>query len=141
MQNFKTWQGLGLLLLAVFLFASNPIQAQTELDDHMYDIARDLWCPICSGVRLDACELQACVQMREEIRQLLAEGRDAAWITNYFEEEYGPQIHGQPALQGFPALAWFVPVAVVAALGIGVGLRARRAVRLRQSLAVTKPSP
>ena len=75
-----------LLLVGAFLHPSAPTLAQTELDDRMYDIARELWCPLCSGVRLDACELQACVQMRAEIRQLLAEGRDPEWIVAYFEE-------------------------------------------------------
>lgn len=122
-----------LLLVGTFLHLSAPTLAQTELDDRMYDIARELWCPLCSGVRLDACELQACVQMRAEIRQLLAEGRDPEWIVAYFEEEYGPQVHGQPPLQGFQSLAWLVPAAAVAGLGIGVGLRTRRAVQQRRS--------
>ena len=124
---------LVLLFAGAFLGLSVDALAQTELDDRMYDIARELWCPLCSGIRLDACELQACVQMRAEIRQLLAEGRDAEWIVAYFEEEYGLQVHGQPPLRGFHALAWLVPAAAVAGLGIGAGLRTRRAVRQRRS--------
>lgn len=127
-----------LLLVGTFLHPSAPTLAQTELDDRMYDIARELWCPLCSGVRLDACELQACVQMRAEIRQLLAEGRDAEWIVAYFEEEYGPQVHGQPPLRGFPSLAWLVPAVTVVGLGIGAGLRTRRAVQQRRSAVVPR---
>ena len=130
-----------LLLVGFFLYPASATLAQTELDDRMYDIARELWCPLCSGVRLDACELQACVQMRAEIRQLLAEGRDPEWIAAYFEEEYGPQIHGQPPLRGFHSLAWLVPVAAVAGLGIGVGLRTRRAVQQRRDAADPRTRP
>lgn len=130
-----------LLLVGAFQHPSLPTLAQTGLDDRMYDIARELWCPLCSGVRLDACELQACVQMRAEIRQLLAEGRDPEWIVAYFEEEYGPQVHGQPPWQGFQSLAWLVPAAAVVGLGIGVGLRTRRAVRQRRSAADPRTRP
>lgn len=133
MPHLRPFLILVLLFAGAFLGLSVTVLAQTELDDRMYDIARELWCPLCSGVRLDACELQACVQMRAEIRQLLAEGRDPEWIVAYFEEEYGPQVHGQPPLRGFHALAWLVPAAAVAGLGIGVGLRTRRAVRQRRS--------
>ncbi len=138
MRSLRPCLTVVLLLLVTFLHPSAPTLAQTELDDRMYDIARELWCPLCSGVRLDACELQACVQMRAEIRQLLAEGRDPEWIVAYFEEEYGPQVHGQPPLRGFHSLAWLVPAAAVAGLGIGVGLRTRRAVRQRRSGAIAQ---
>lgn len=127
-----------LLLATVFPGPFTPVLAQTELDDRMYDIARELWCPLCSGIRLDACELQACVQMRAEIRELLAEDRDPEWIVAYFEEEYGPQIHGQPPLRGFQSLAWLVPAVAVVGLGIGAGLRTRRAVRQRRSAVVPR---
>ena len=138
MPHFRLGLITVLLLATVFPGPSTPVLAQTELDDRMYDIARELWCPLCSGVRLDACELQACVQMRAEIRQLLAAGRDPEGIVAYFEAEYGPQVHGQPPLRGFQSLAWLVPVVAVVGLGIGAGLRTRRAVRQRQSTGVPR---
>jgi cytochrome c-type biogenesis protein CcmH len=138
MPHFRLGLTAVLLLATVFPGPTTPVLAQTELDDRMYDIARELWCPLCSGIRLDACELQACVQMRAEIRELLAEGRDPEWIIAYFEEEYGPQIHGQPPLRGFQSLAWLVPAVAVVGLGIGAGLRTRRAVRQRRSAVVPR---
>ncbi len=88
--------------------------------DEVNMVARELWCPLCSGVRLDVCELQACNQMREEIAIQLAEGADTEDIKAYFLAQYGPQILGEPPRSGFNALAWIVPF--IALLGVGAYL-------------------
>src|SRR5687767_8839880 len=55
--------------------------------DDVNKVARDLWCPLCSGVRLDACELKACTQMKDMIAIKLAEGEDSESIQAYFVEQ------------------------------------------------------
>lgn len=119
--------GLGLICLVVPVMA----QSASPQEDAMYEIARELWCPLCAGVRLDACELQACVQMREEIMTLLAAGHDRAYIVQYFETQYGQEIHGEPSMAGFSSLAWLLPLVVLAALGVVMTGRMRRAARHR----------
>jgi cytochrome c-type biogenesis protein CcmH len=84
--------------------------------DQVNAVARELWCPLCSGVRLDACELKACEQMKEMIAIKLAEGEDVESIKAYFIEQYGPQVLGEPPRSGFNLLAWVLPV-----LGVVVG--------------------
>ena len=88
---------LATLLLALLLCASAPrLSAQatgrTVTADEVNKIASELWCPLCSGVRLDACELKACEQMREEIAIKLEAGEDLATIKQYFLERYGEQV-------------------------------------------------
>src|SRR3954451_20340100 len=41
--------------------ATEPAKASPDAVDV---VARQLWCPLCNGVRLDACELKACDQMK-----------------------------------------------------------------------------
>ena len=65
---------------------------------------------LCSGVRLDACELKACNQMKDVIGQKLAQGTDVQTIKNYFVAQYGPQVLGEPPMEGFNWLAWVLPV-------------------------------
>lgn len=93
------------------------------------NVARQLWCPLCSGVRLDACELKACAQMKDVIGQKLAAGEDAASIKNYFVAQYGPQVLGEPPLEGFNWLAWILPVVAVAVGGLFVWSRMRNSMR------------
>ena len=85
--------------------------------DEVNTVAREIWCPLCSGVRLDACELKACDQMKEVIAIKLAEGEDTASIKAYFVEQYGPQVLGEPPRTGFNWLAWILPVVAVVAGG------------------------
>lgn len=84
--------------------------------DEVNQVARQIWCPLCSGVRLDACELRACEQMKEVIAIKLAEGEDTDGIIAYFVEQYGPQVLGEPPREGFNWLAWILP-AVAAVVG------------------------
>lgn len=78
--------------------------------DQVNEIAKEIWCPLCSGVRLDACELKACDQMKDVIAIKLAEGENLEQIRNYFVLQYGPQVLGEPPREGFNWLAWILPV-------------------------------
>jgi cytochrome c-type biogenesis protein CcmH len=114
------------MLIAMFLFVAGgssafaqtatpaeepPLRAVTA--DEVNEVARGIWCPLCSGVRLDACELKACEQMKDVIAIKLAEGEDAESIKAYFVDQYGPQVLGEPPRQGFNWLAWILPVVAV----------------------------
>ena len=118
------------------LMAATPVRAQgvdpapaasgTPVSaNDVNDVARQLWCPLCSGVRLDACELKACVQMKEEIAIMLGEGQDLQLIKDTFVARYGPQVLGEPPRSGFNWLAWALPFIVLAGGGIYLYTRAR----------------
>ncbi len=89
-------------------------------------VAQELWCPLCSGVRLDVCELKACEQMREEIAIKLSEGEDKESIKRYFIRQYGPQVLGEPPKEGFNLLGWILPIVVFVGGGIFVVVRIMR---------------
>ena len=90
------------------------------------EVAKELWCPLCSGVRLDVCELKACEQMREEIAIKLAAGEDKDAIKRYFIRQYGPQVLGEPPKEGFNLLGWILPIVVFVGGGIFVVTRIMR---------------
>ena len=86
----------------------------TEIDA----VAKELWCPLCNGVRLDNCELQACIQMREVIAQKLAAGESKEQIKAYFVQQYGDVVLGTPSREGFNLVVWIFPIlAVMVGLG------------------------
>src|SRR5512139_3877439 len=95
-----------------------PALAQTPTPNEINAVAKELWCPLCNGVRLDNCELQACIQMRELISQKLAAGESEGQIRAYFVEQYGDVVLGAPSGQGFNLLVWVLP-ALVAVVGLG----------------------
>ncbi|MBX3015711.1 MAG: cytochrome c-type biogenesis protein CcmH [Caldilineaceae bacterium] len=112
---------LGGLFLPMNLLAQEstpaPAPSREVTADEVNVVARELWCPLCSGVRLDSCELKACDQMRDVIALKLAEGEDTESIRTYFVAQYGPQVLGEPPLEGFNWLAWVLPFVVLAAGG------------------------
>src|SRR5512137_374320 len=113
----KHFTGL-LAVVAVLTLLAAPALAQTPTPDEIDVIARELWCPLCNGVRLDNCELQACIQMREVIAQKLAAGESKEQIKAYFAQQYGDVVLGEPAKQGFNLVVWIFPIlAVVVGLG------------------------
>lgn len=106
--------------------------------DQVDAVAKQLWCPLCSGVRLDACELKACSQMKEVIGEKLAQGVDVQAIKNYFVAQYGPQVLGEPPMEGFNWLAWVLPVVAVIVGGVFVYSRTRKMVRTAPADAATQ---
>lgn len=96
----------------------NSATANSVTPNEVNEVAKELWCPLCNGVRLDACELKACEQMRDMIAEQLAEGWNKEQIKNYFIEQYGPQVLGAPPLEGFNWLAWILPFVALAAGGV-----------------------
>ena len=126
-----------LALLLILLVAGAPVvyaQDATNQDavqnitrDEVNEVASELYCPLCSGVRLDACELQACDQMREEIALQLANGVDKAAIKASFLNQYGPQVLGEPPRDSLLNwLAWILPFAALGIAGLWLLLRGRR---------------
>jgi cytochrome c-type biogenesis protein CcmH len=123
-------------LLAMGLWSAFvlPALAQTPTPNEINQIAKGLWCPLCNGVRLDNCELQACIQMKEVIGQKLDAGESEEQIRTYFVEQYGDVVLGAPSSQGFNRLAWILPI-LAAAVGLGWLVYFVRSVTRKRSVA------
>jgi cytochrome c-type biogenesis protein CcmH len=122
-----------------------PVAAQTPMPNEINAVAKELWCPLCNGVRLDNCELQACVQMREVIAQKLEAGESKEQIKAYFVQQYGDVVLGAPAREGFDLLVWVLPI-FIGVVGLGwlaffvrAGLQ-RRSVLAKVSSTPAKPT-
>ncbi len=112
--------GVCVVLVTVLALLALPViaQAPTPTLNQINEVARELWCPLCNGVRLDNCDLQACIQMREVIGQKLMAGESKDAIKAYFVEQYGDVVLGTPSRSGFNLIVWLFPVlAIVVGLG------------------------
>jgi cytochrome c-type biogenesis protein CcmH len=115
------------------------VAAQDVSPDEVNTVARELWCPLCSGVRLDSCELKACDQMKDVIAIKLSEGEDTTSIKAYFVEQYGPQVLGEPPREGFNWLAWILPF--LALIGGGVFLLTKTRQMIRPAASAPAQTP
>jgi cytochrome c-type biogenesis protein CcmH len=121
--------------------ASTMNQGSPVTPNDVNEVAKELWCPLCSGVRLDACELKACDQMRDMIAEQLEEGQEKQQIKDYFLEQYGPQVLGEPPLEGFNLLAWILPFVAMVGGGVFVWRRTRSMVSSGPQEPVIPASP
>jgi cytochrome c-type biogenesis protein CcmH len=110
-----------LLILARIAPTVEAAQAApaTPTPNQVNAVAKELWCPLCNGVRLDNCELTACSQMREVIAQKLAAGNSKEQIKAYFVQQYGDVVLGAPENKGINRIVYILP-ALAALVGLAI---------------------
>lgn len=103
-----------LMMWTVTFTATTAAQQPTPgVDDQVLRISKNLYCPVCTGVPLDVCETQACVQWRALIREKLLAGESEQQIRAYFIAQYGERVLGAPPPEGFNLSAYILPVVVL----------------------------
>ncbi|MCL4237899.1 MAG: cytochrome c-type biogenesis protein CcmH [Anaerolineae bacterium] len=134
-RTLRPWIAL-LALLALALvggFSAGGAAAQgsdfelppgVTLDD-VNAIARKMYCDVCEGIPLDECESIACRQWRQEIARQLGEGRTQDEIIDYFVERYGADVASLPRNKTDRAIAFGVPIVIVALIAIVGGVQVR----------------
>lgn len=83
-----------------------------------------LYCPLCGGVRLDACQLPVCEEMKAEIAVKVAAGQKDTEIIEYYRQRWGDQVLGYPPTEGVHWVAWIAPIALVV---VGIVIAGRMA--------------
>ena len=99
-----------------------------SLDDQALAIANELQCPVCENVTVAYSTSTLAGQMRQVIRDKLAQGQTHDQIIQYFVDRYGEAILTQPPKHGLNLLVWVLPAAgILAGLAVlGTALWARR---------------
>ncbi len=88
---------------------ATPPAAIAVTDDQVNAIAKQLYCPVCENIPLDVCPTPACAQWRDQIRDLLSEGKSEQEIKDYFVQQYGDRVLGTPPARGFNWIVYVVP--------------------------------
>ena len=89
----------------------------TPSPDEINAIAKNLYCPVCANVPLDACGTAACAQWRQQIADLLMEGYSEQEIYDYFQR-YGDSVLATPSASGFNWLFYVLPPALILSAAI-----------------------
>ncbi len=112
------WLFASLILLIALLPGSAAAQGSGPTDDDVNVIAKQLYCPVCENIPLDACGTTACEQWRGIIRDKLREGWTEEQIKGYFVEQYGDRVLAEPPRRGFNWVVYIVPLVVFVGGGI-----------------------
>lgn len=97
-----------------------------------------LRCPVCQGLSVSDSPSEMAVNMKGQVRELLARGYTEGQILQYFERAYGQFVLLEPKFEGFNALVWLLPVA---ALAIGLVVVWMSFQRLRVPPTAHRPPP
>lgn len=89
--------------------------------DDVYRIARQLHCDVCQGVPLSDCPSQQCRAWREEIADLLAQGKSEEFILQHFAERYGEKVSGVPLDAATRRFTYAVPILLMSLAAVGIG--------------------
>jgi cytochrome c-type biogenesis protein CcmH len=100
-------------LLAVVVVRAQEGEPRVPTDDEVNAIAKKLYCPVCPNTPLDVCETQACKDWRAQIRDQLAAGWNEQQIMDYFVQQYGERVLGEPQRSGFSSMVWVLPLIAV----------------------------
>jgi cytochrome c-type biogenesis protein CcmH len=100
-----------LLLFAIIFLVANSVDAQGAgpSANEVNAIAKNLYCPVCENVPLDACATLACQQWRQQIADKLTLGWTEEQIYDFFVEQYGDRVLAAPPLRGLNWLIYVLP--------------------------------
>jgi cytochrome c-type biogenesis protein CcmH len=85
------------------------------------DLEAELVCPTCDTT-LDQSNAPVAVRMKQIIRQHIAAGWSEAEIKADLVDQFGPGVLAEPPKSGFDLLAWLLPLGLLAAGAVGVGV-------------------
>lgn len=120
----------GLLVLACgWLVAAGAVYAQTPVvaydEGEAQAIDRMLICPVCPAESIDQAQVPLARQMRQRVREMLADGASRQEILDWFADRYGAGVLAAPPKTGVNLLAWTLPVAGALAALVAGGLAIR----------------
>lgn len=126
-------------LLTVMIVNAQDGQPRIPTDDEVNAVAKKLYCPVCPNTPLDVCETQACKDWRAQIRDQLAAGWSEQQIMDYFVQQYGERVLGEPQRSGFTSMVWVLPLIAVL-LGIVIVWQVLRSWRLKRAEQISRKS-
>lgn len=113
------WLCLALGLLATLPAArageAAPAAADPALEARMMAIASELRCLVCQNQTIADSQAGLAVDLRDQVREQLRQGRSPDEVLRYMTERYGDFVLYRPPLRGSTALLWFGPAALLLA--------------------------
>ena len=123
-----------LLSIAAFAGAQPQATAPVKLEQEVFNIARELRCPVCRAESAADSSSGTSIEFRDIIREQLQDGQSRAQIIAYFQQKYGDWILLDPPRRGLYLWVWGLPLGAAV---LGLGLLGHFLIRWRKNAAVT----
>ena len=108
-----------------FAQAAEVANADPRVEERLRVLAEELRCLVCQNQTIADSNAPLALDLRNQIRSQIAQGRSDAQIRDYMVERYGDFVLYRPPLRPSTALLWGGPF-VLLAVGIVVFLRVTR---------------
>ena len=105
------------------------------------EVAGLLRCPVCQGMAVGDSPAEMAVNMKAQVRELLARGYTEEQILKYFELSYGQFVLLKPKFEGVNSMVWLLPFIVLLIGGTVVFFTLRRLQAPLPQAATPEPPP
>jgi cytochrome c-type biogenesis protein CcmH len=105
--------------LAAFGQASEVAHPDAAVEQRLKGLAEELRCLVCQNQTIADSNAPLALDLRNQIRTQIAQGRGDGEIRDYMVERYGDFVLYRPPFRARTALLWVGPFALVV-VGIGI---------------------
>jgi cytochrome c-type biogenesis protein CcmH len=122
---------LAALLLALPAAAKNaePVSTDPALEARMMSLAVELRCLVCQNQTIADSHADLAVDLRNQIRDMIAKGQSDDQIRQYMTDRYGDFVLYKPPFKPTTALLWAGPPVLLVAALAALFLMLRRRMR------------
>jgi cytochrome c-type biogenesis protein CcmH len=96
------------------------------LEERTNEVGQLLRCPVCQGMAIADSPAEMAVNMKGQVRELLARGYTEEQILKYFELSYGEFVLLSPKKEGVTGMVWLLPVLAVVLGAVVVFIKFRK---------------
>ena len=129
--------GAALLCIAASADPSERLKDPGQ-EAHARQLFRQFRCVVCQNESIDDSDADLAHDLRQIVRQQVAQGRSDAQIRAFLVERYGEFILLKPSFSVGNAALWLAPALIVLAGGALFVLRLRRPVSLEPELSAAE---
>ncbi|KRH78055.1 cytochrome c-type biogenesis protein CcmH precursor [Ferrovum sp. JA12] len=116
-----------LLSLPLLAKEATPVARDPVTEARLIRLATDMRCLVCQNESLAASDADLAKDLREEIRQLIAQGKTDKEIIDYMVHRYGNFIRYKPPVDITTYALWFGPfLLLLGALGVLIAVVRQR---------------
>ena len=108
---------MAVLVVGALVVGTSRDEGPTSNAERVYDVARTIACPECSGQSVAESDISVSREIRRDIAARIEAGQTDDEIRAYYADRFGEEVLLTPSASGATGLVWVLPVvAGVAAL-------------------------
>ncbi|WP_455204642.1 cytochrome c-type biogenesis protein [Kaarinaea lacus] len=106
-----------LLALTPALYAKEavPMAADPELEKRVNEISHELRCLVCQNQTIADSHADLAVDLKNQVRQMVSEGKTQDEIVNYMVQRYGDFVRYRPPVKSTTIFLWVGPFILLVA--------------------------